>query len=40
MLIWQVVGRDFYSINLHYDSIVLGIYVNVTDGKSFNTNYF
>lgn len=32
MLIRQVVGRDFHSINLYHDSIILRIYVNVTVG--------
>lgn len=33
MLVWQVVDRDFYSIDLHHDSIVPQIHVYVTVEK-------
>lgn len=33
MLIWQVAGRDFYSINHHCDCTALWIHFNITVEK-------
>lgn len=33
MLIRQVADGDFYSINLHHDSVVLWIHVDITVEK-------
>lgn len=33
MLIWQVAGGDFYSINLHHNFTVPGIQVNIAVEK-------
>lgn len=39
MLIWQVGGRDFCSIDPHHDSIVLWIDVSVAVAKMLEIKY-
>ncbi len=40
MLIWQVADGDFYSVNLHHDSTVLRIDVDIAVEKQLKYMYF